>query len=368
MASQFNAKLLLLARQARGLNQLELSERTGIDQGLLSKIENGLREPKAEVIKRLSDELGFPQTFFHQSDRIYGLPVSVHASHRKKCSVGIRQLDYIHAELNIRLWNLKKLLQSVELTPKMPIPHFDIDEYKGDVEQVATLVRRFWLLPRGPIENLTDCLERAGCVIFWCDFPNIAIDGITIATIPEMPVCIFLNKDRPADRMRFTLAHELGHIVMHRIPHPEMEEQANHFAAAFLMPYFDIKEQFGMIGNRITLEKLAYLKPIWRVAMQALLMRAKDTGIISKNQSDYLWKQISIAKIRLQEPPELDFPHEEPKTLKTVLKLHFEELGYTISELAEALYLHESEFRKKYDIDKSPPRRKHLRVLYDNSQ
>jgi Zn-dependent peptidase ImmA (M78 family) len=364
MASQFNSKILLVARQARGLSQLELSERTGIDQGLLSKIENGLREPTEAVVNRLSEKLGFPQGFFYQSGRVYGLPVSVHASHRKRCSVGMRQLDYIHAELNIRVWNLKILLQSVELLPlEFHMPYFDIDEYNGDIEKIAELVRKTWLLPRGPIENLTECLERAGCVVFWCDFANIAVDGVTIASFQELPICIFLNKDRPADRMRFTLAHELGHIVMHKIPHPEMEEQADHFAASFLMPYSDIKEQFKMIGNRITLPNLAYLKPIWRVAMQALLRRAKDIGIISKNQNEYLWKQISIAKIRLQEPPELDFPHEEPTTIKTVLKLHFEELGYSISELADAVYLHESEFCEKYQIIKNPPHRKHLRVL-----
>ncbi len=365
MVLQFNSKILLVARQARRLSQLELSELTGIDQGLLSKIENGLREPTEDVVTRISEKLGFPQGFFYQSGRIYGLPVSVHASHRKRCSVGMRQLDYIHAELNIRLWNLKKLLQSVELLPpELPMPYLDIDDYKGDIDKIADLVRKTWLLPRGPIENLTECLERAGCVVFWCDFDNIAIDGVTIASFHDMPICIFLNKDRPADRMRFTLAHELGHIVMHKIPHPEMEEQADHFASAFLMPYSDIREQFGMIGNRITLPNLAYLKPIWRVAMQALLMRAKSTGIISKNQSEYLWKQISIAKIRLHEPPELDFPHEEPTNLKTVLNLHIEELGYSVSELAEAVYLNESEFRQKYHIDDTnPAQRNKLRVI-----
>jgi len=361
--SKFNNKILLVARQARNLSQKELSELTGIDQSLLSKIEIGLREPTEDVIVRLSDKLKFPKKFFFQSGRIYGLPVSVHG-HRKRASVTMRQLDYIHAELNIRIWNLKTLLQSVELSsPELAMPYLDVDEYHGDIEKIADLVRKTWLLPRGPIDNITECLERAGCVIFWCDFDNIAVDGVTINAFQDIPICIFLNKNRPADRMRFTLAHELGHLVMHKIPHPKMEEQADHFASSFLMPYYDIKEQFEMIGNRITLPNLAYLKPIWRVAMQALLMRAKNTDIISRNQSEYLWKQISIAKIRLQEPPELDFPHEEPSTLKSVLNLHFNELGYSISEMAKAIYLDESEFCEKYHINQNPSRKKHLRVL-----
>jgi Zn-dependent peptidase ImmA (M78 family) len=361
MVSHFNSKMLLIARQARRLSQLELSDSTGVDQGLLSKIENGLREPTEDVVNRLSKTLEFPKDFFYQSGRIYGLPISVN---RKKQSVGIRELDYIHAEINIRLLNLNKLLQSIELLPpELPLPYLDIDDYGGDIDKIADLVRRTWLLPRGPIENLTDCLERAGCVIFWCDFDNIAVDGVTIASFQDLPICIFLNKDRPADRMRFTLAHELGHIVMHKIPHPEMEAQADLFASAFLMPYHDIKEQFEMFGNIISLPNLAYLKPIWRVAMQALLMRAKGTRVITKTQSEYLWKQISIAKIRLHEPPELDFPHEEPTTLKTVLNLHLDKLGYSISELAEAVCLYESEFCEKYHLNEKPQRGRHLRVL-----
>lgn len=349
MDTPLNARLVILARQARGISQEDLAQSVGINQGFLSKVENGLKEPSEDVVNKIAGVLKFPLTFFYQQDEIYGLPVSVHPSHRKKSSVSMKGLDMVHAELNITLMNIKRLLQSVELSPRSVFPRFDVDEYDHDIERIADLTRKSWLLPRGPIDNLTRCVERAGCLVIWCDFKNLSIDGITLA-IHNMPVCVFLNRNRTADRMRFTLAHEIGHIVMHKYPSLDMEDQADKFASAFLMPSQDIAEGLKSFGNKLTLEHLAYLKPIWRVSMQAILMRAKALGIINKNQSEYMWKKISFARIRFQEPPELDFPHEEPTLLPSVFKLHVEKLGYSMSEIAQSLHLYETELRQKYSL------------------
>ena len=92
---------------------------------------------------------------------------------------------------------------------------------------------------------------------------------------------------------------------MHRFPTATMEDDANRFAASFLMPTADIRVSFE--GRRITLELLASLKLEWKVAMQALLMRAKSLGFVDHNQNRYLWQQLSSRGWRLSEPPELDF-------------------------------------------------------------
>lgn len=358
MALKFNHNLLLVGRQARGMSQDVLAKSARITQGHLSKIENGLIEPTEDSLRRIAEALFFPESFFCQPDRVYGPPVSVHPMHRKKASVGRTVLERINAENNIRIMHIWRLLRAAEITPELPMPQFDIDEFGGDAEKIAELVRRTWLLPRGPLQNLTNCIERAGTLIVWCEF-GAAIDGITLS-IPGMPHCILINRDQPADRMRFTLAHELGHIIMHRIPNPEMEEQATEFASALLMPAADIK---ASLMGRLTLARLASLKPIWKVSMQALLMRAKAVRAITESQSRYLWQQINFSKIRFQEPPELDFPREEPKVFPTIIKLHLEQLGYSIAELAKSLHVNESEFRRMYQFLDTPQRAGHLRVV-----
>ena len=91
-----------------------------------------------------------------------------------------------------------------------------------------------------------------------------------------------MNRNQPADRQRFSLGHELGHIVMHRVPSPTMEDEANAFASALLMPTQEVRPY---LSGRLTIQKLASLKPVWRVSMQALLYRARAIGTITANQS-----------------------------------------------------------------------------------
>jgi Zn-dependent peptidase ImmA (M78 family) len=137
-----------------------------------------------------------------------------------------------------------------------------------------------------------------------------------------------------------------------------MENEANAFAAALLMPANDIRESF--LGRKIDLGVLAALKPEWRVSMQSLLMRARDLGTVSPNQAQYLWKQFNIKKIRMREPPELDFPAEVPTVLETVLRLHLDSLGFTLSDLSKMLHLYEADLADLYPIERTEeiPRRR----------
>ena len=81
---------------------------------------------------------------------------------------------------------------------------------------MADRIRAAWLIPDGAINNLTILVESAGVIIIESDFGTNGIDGTSL-WISETPPLIFINKDLPQDRYRFTLAHELGHLIMHDI-------------------------------------------------------------------------------------------------------------------------------------------------------
>jgi Zn-dependent peptidase ImmA (M78 family) len=142
-----------------------------------------------------------------------------------------------------------------------------------------------------------------------------------------------------------------------------METEATEFASALLMPSADIGVAFKS-RPRITLELLAALKPEWKVSMQALLVRAKTLGFIDGNQYRYLWQIISAKGWRLREPPELDFPHETPTVLKSIISNHIKGLGYSISDLCNLVPIHEHEFMRMYGpIDDTRPERPRLRIV-----
>jgi Zn-dependent peptidase ImmA (M78 family) len=163
----------------------------------------------------------------------------------------------------------------------------------------------------------------------------------------------------PSDRRRFTLAHEIGHLVMHRFPSPTMEQEANEFAACLLMPANDIRSAF--IGRRIDLSLLGALKQEWRVAMSSLLMRAANLGFVTSGQQQYLFKQFNALKIRLREPVQYDFPQEEPTIMPRIFDVHQNALKYSAEDLCKMLHAFPNQIRDLYGVsfeDYETPRSK----------
>lgn len=358
----FNGELLRLARQYRGFAQRELANAAHLEPSTVSRFENGIVEPSPGFVTEAADILKFPEEFFSQPDRVYGLPLSVHPMWRKKAVVSQRDIDRALAGLNIRMMHLRRLIRAVDYEPIVTLPQFDIEAHGGDIETIATMVRRSWMMPAGPVQDLTSWIERAGCFVIHTDLPDAAMDGVTLRT-PDIPPCIFLNRHAPADRMRLSLAHEFAHLVMHRIPTVSMEDEANAFAGAFLAPAKDIAPYF--VRRRIDLPLLASLKPEWRMSMAALLYRAKELGYVDRNQERYLWQKFSMHKIRMREPAELDFPAERPALMPKLISLHLEQLGYSVAELASMLVMHSHELMALYEIadPAAPTGRPPLRIV-----
>lgn len=351
-----NGNMLRLARQRRGFQQTDAAKRLGVDQSMLSRMENGVADIREEILLRAAAAYEFPKSFFFQTDAVYGAPVSVHPMWRKKADVSVRELDGVVAELNLRLMHLRRLFEGAEVTYSSDLPRLDMDDY-GDPERIAGLVRAHWKAPRGPLKDLTLLVEKAGVLVVHSNLSGASISGVTFSA-PGMSPMIVLNSDQPADRMRFTLAHELGHLVMHRFPSPAMEEEANAFASALLLPTSDIRPYFT--GRRVDLALLAALKPEWRVSMGALLMAAAKLGFLNNSQKQYLWKQMSARGYRLREPPELDFAREEPTVVRTLVKVHADGLGYSPDELASLLHVVPGELHALYpaSLPGAPPRPK----------
>jgi Zn-dependent peptidase ImmA (M78 family)/transcriptional regulator with XRE-family HTH domain len=345
MPASFNANLLLLARQYRGRSQADLALASGLNQGHYSRIENGLTPdgPSQDSVERIADALDFPPSFFFLQDGLAGLPLSVHPMNRRKTAVGERAMKQIHAELNIRLIHLRRYLRAADIHPELPLLSIDVDD-GGGPQAIARTVRLTWSIPDGPIPNLTDYCERAGILVIWCDLEK-GVDGVTM-NVRDLPPCIFLNQHVPADRMRFSLAHELGHIIMHTVPGDEIENEANAFAAELLVP----EKQFrrALTGQRLSLEWLARQKAYWKASMAFLLYRAGAIGAVTRHQTEYLWKKLSALGWRTREPQETDFSPEIPTVFPRLVQMHGEDLAYDLKGLQELLSANTSDVVRMY--------------------
>jgi len=347
--SNFNVEILALARESRGYTQARLSELLEVEQGTISKIENGRLIINEELIPRIAAVLDYPIELFFDEEKV----IRVEGHYRKKISLPIKELKEYKGKMTFAERHINKLSDAVEL-PNVNIPSWDLEK-DGSIKEAAQHVRDYWRIPRGRIEDLAKILEDNGIIIVPLDLGD--MDALsTYSAKYNLPI-LYLNKRRPADRVRFNLAHELCHYVCHfgkKIPteneERDIEKEANAFASELLIPSNEILPQL----RTVNIERLADLKRYWKVSMQAILYKAKDLGAITVNQYHYLWKQMGILGYRKKEP--FDIPPDNPTLLSEIMQTYLEELGYTKEELAKILFLTEKELDILYFGGRAKPR------------
>lgn|GEM_PF-136576 len=339
---KINPKMLMLAREARGLTQLELADLAGINRSNISRFEQDEMGFSDDVLIKLIEALKFPEHFFMQNEEV--LPPALY---RRRDKVPAKVLSYIDANLNIYRLNMQRLFEAMKLEAK-EIPLLPVSE-NGTPAGIAQKLRKVWNMPKGEVANVIDLIESHGIMTLAVDFKTDRVDSRSILISNKYPV-IFYNKALLGDRLRFTLAHELGHIVMHTrqalLSIEEVGHEANLFAAEFLMPEKEIQADFN---ENINLDLLARLKKKWKVSMQAILYRANDLNMLTDNQKRYIIGQFNALKIRRREPVELDVAIERGSAVRDLITRYRTKQKMSVKEMADFFYLEQEEFLSRYN-------------------
>lgn len=342
MIQTANINMVILARESRGLNQTELANKIGFAPTFLSKIERGEAIISDEQLKSISDITHYPLSFFYQEGEI----VPENINYRKREKVAQKNLTLVNARVNLERLQVKNLSASLNI----PVPAIPSIGITSDItpQDIARKIRSLWRIKSPIISNVTDVLEQHGIAVRIVDFRTERIDSRTVLTDNKYPV-IVLNKILLGDRQRFSLAYQLGHLVMHTFTsvdwNRDIGHEANLFAAEFLMPE---KEMKGEFKEGITIALLAELKRKWKVSMISLLYRADDLGFLSENQKRYLVQQFNDKKIRRREPVELDVPVEQPKLFKQWIAELKRKKKLDVAGMAAELHLNTDEFIEQY--------------------
>ena len=340
--TKLNPKMITVARESRGLSQLELAEKLDLSTSHMSRIEQDFIEVGENHLRSISTVLNYPEEFFYQEGET--LPPAL--ALRKRNIVAQKVLLPIDAQVNIYRLTIEKLIKAISYSD-INLPVLDIEKL-GSPAEAARKLRKLWKMEKGTINNLTQVLEDNGLFLINFDFNTDRVDGMSILADSKFPI-MFSNKRSLGDRQRFTLAYELGHLVMHLQTNPsftrDISHEANEFAAEFLMPEKDIKGDFK---DGVTLNILADLKRKWKVSMQALLYRANDIDVITDNQKRYLINQFNSMNIRRREPAELDIPRENPMKLRDMITNYKTKQRLNVKQLALFFNSNEDEFLSKY--------------------
>lgn len=379
--ARISGRKILLARKRRLMTQTGLSEQAAIPQTLVSRMENSIStDVTAEQLVRIAHALDFPESWFvpDGADN-YKQPLSLHSpAFRKAASPSQKKIDFAVALANHYVLLVQQLLDAVELEPQFKLPAFEIvGEDRGGIvedaasvcspEEAAKRVRELWQIPRGPMENLCALIEASGVIVVHADFSDVDVDGVTIRPTAIRPI-IFLNRNRPACRQRFSLAHELGHVVLHGYHTRDMEKEADRFAAELLLPAKSVEAD---LRRPLSIPRLGQLKKKWRASMAAILYRAQSLDCISSYKARQLWIQMAKAGYKTQEPDDFSIDRENPTTFRNLIDLHTQELGYSYAELASSLDTHTAEFLEMAGIQTEgvrPRKIGKLKVVVDNAK
>lgn len=317
--------VLAIARKARGLTQIALAELVGLTQPAINRYESGERDPDKAMLAELADVLGVTEDLLAHGSQFRGaLAVEAHMRRQKttKASAWRKQ----EARLNLLRVHASFLFEEVSIASDQHVPAFDAEFTTA--EDAARMVRAQWRMPMGPVVNLIRWLESAGCLVFEEDFGTQRIDGLS-QWVGDHPLAL-INANAAPDRKRLTLAHELGHLVLHSSsPTENMEAEATAFAAEFLMPAHEIRTEL----RQLDLGKLLELKREWGVSMQALLERAYRMGLVSAGARTKFYKSLNARGWKTHEPG-IEFLAREKPSLPTHIGQTLQTRGFTDEQAA----------------------------------
>ena len=303
---EFNGERLKNARLYRGKTITDLADETEISKQAISQFENGKATPSIETLLKIMNVLKFPREYFRQVDE----DITVNTFFRALLTTSKKE-QLVQVTRTKTLAKIYEFLEEYIDFPEFKIPQIDIENI--DIEEITLELRDYWGLSANPIVNIVNVMEKNGIVVSSFKTNESKIDAFTqIHKVHNVdrPFVVVGDDKESAVRRQFSMAHELGHIILHnssievdelsREEYKMMEEEANNFAAAFLLPKESFLADVMQYPNK--LEFYVELKRKWKVSISAMIIRAFKLNAITHNQYQYLMKQLSKKGWRVKEP------------------------------------------------------------------
>jgi len=333
LADEFCSERLTLAREKRKLTKQDLADLCGVSRRTITSWERGdIENPPIEL---LAEKLGFPAQYFLTGDPAVVDQDTI--SFRALSSATSRQVHSAMAAASIAI----EMSEWIDKRYQLPNVVFPDNQEPAGLSPVLTAeaIRSFWDVPPGPVKNMFVALERRGVRIFSLPSSDREIDAFSFWR--ESKPFIFVNPERSAERIRFDLAHELGHLVLHRDRSlgrsRTIEQEANDFASAFLVPADSLYPQ---VVGQLRYEDVFKLKTYWRVSALAMVGRLWRLDLITEWVRRRWIIELTQQGFRHGEPRGMT--HERSRLLREVLEKSRED-GWTMHRMAKDMRVGQSD-------------------------
>jgi Zn-dependent peptidase ImmA (M78 family)/DNA-binding XRE family transcriptional regulator len=322
---------LKLARTKARMSQRALADQAGVTAMSISKYENNEMMPGSDVLLKLADALDVRMEFFLRS----APELAIQPVYRKHSRMGQKAQEAVKAQIQdwLERYLLIESFYPGDVCVKMPEGYPRQVETLEDTEEIANALRAAWQLGDNPIDNLMELLEEKGIKVGLVKGDD-DFDACTFLYDGETPA-IAANENRPSDRQRFSLAHELGHIMMQVAKEVDEEKAAHRFAGAFLVPADAALMELGTVRRYLDPFELMMLKEKYGMSMAAWIHRAKELGILSESAADRMRQWFNGRGWRKREPTEL--PQEKPRRMHRLVRRLVAEEVISESRAAELM-------------------------------
>ena len=350
------------ARVSRGLSMVELSELVSVSKQAISQYEMGKNAPSKAILNSIAMVLRYPISFFYKP-----VPVNENASSavffRSRKTARVKALSAAREKIEI-FREINDYLEQYVDFPILNLPKITYEDEginpidNEQIEQYALILREYWGLGKGPIDNLISIVQKNGIKVSKMQLRLNKLDAFSV-WFDNKPF-IFLSSDKDTNvRIRFDIAHELGHLLMHAdyyseedlknsAIHEKLENEADRFAGAFLLP----KESFSKDVFSTSIDHFIQMKAKWMVSIGCMIYRCDTLGILSSNQIKYLKDQMTTRVYWRREPLDREMPVEKPFAHKQAILLLLENGIITPGQLVEETGCSAEEIEQYCYLDK----------------
>lgn len=351
------------ARLARGLKKTELSDLIGLSVTSISNYENGTTNISKENLDRYSEILDFPIQYFMDSYR-YDVNVLERSPIFFRSSSVTNEIKNMYEQKYEHLMLVYKTLSEYLEFPILNLNFKNNFNKNGkfgypseSIELLTLELRKLWGLGYGPIDNLMETMIQNGIIISKVKTNLKATTDAFSQVLGNAPI-VFLNRHgSTAVRDRFSLAHELGHIILHfnvtevelknKDIYNQIEEEANRFASSFLLPSNSFSEDIITVD----INSLIPLKEKWKVSLKGIIMRLGELDIITQQQQTNRFIYISKKKWNINEPLDDTIEKEEVNLFQEAFDVLLEEEVIGVNDIVDEIGIGKKRIEEICNLD-----------------
>lgn len=292
------------ARLRSGLSLQDLASRLGnkITRQALHRYEKGEVTPNSEMLGLLSEIMAVRPDYFFRDTRIeFGA-----LEYRKLQNLSARDENRIVEQTREYLSRYMELEEILGIEDEFvnPLNEFGPITTFSDVSAAADLLRDKWGVGGNSVVNIAGFLEDMHVKVVEIDIET-HFNGMQTWVNDGLPVVAYNKNLRgKPDRIRFTLLHELGHLLLRftDVNEKQKEVLCHQFAGAVLMPESVLKEKLGPHRSKLSIQELGNLKKQYGISMQAVVRRAVECKIVSEHYGRQFFKMIEEMGWKSREP------------------------------------------------------------------